>query len=42
MANKDVYYIDNGASSLPNQHVVDALVEMAKAVYPDAYADIAE
>ena len=42
VANKDVYYIDNGASSLPNQHVVDALVEMAKAVYPDAYADIAE
>lgn len=42
VANQDVYYIDNGASSLPNQHVVDALVEMAKAIYPDAYADIAE
>lgn len=36
-----VYYIDNAASSLPNHHVADALVEMAKWVYPDQYADFA-
>lgn len=35
-----VAYIDNAASSLPNHHIVDALVEMAKAVYPDAYAEL--
>ena len=42
VANGDVYYIDNGASSLPNHHIVDALIEMAVAVYPDAYAEYAE
>lgn len=42
VANGDVYYIDNGASSLPNHHIVDALIEMAVAVYPDAYAAYAE
>lgn len=42
VANQDVHYIDNGASSLPNQHIVDALVQMALAVYPDAYAQYAE
>ena len=35
-----VAYIDNAASSLPNHHIVDALVEMAKAVYPDEYAGL--
>lgn len=38
VANKDVYYIDNGASSLPNHHIVDAMIEMALALYPEAYA----
>lgn len=38
VANKEVYYIDNGASSLPNQHIVDAMIEMAVAIYPEAYA----
>ncbi|MDR0905422.1 MAG: ABC transporter substrate-binding protein [Oscillospiraceae bacterium] len=38
--NGAVYYIDNGASSLPNQHIVTALKQMAKAVYPDAYAGL--
>ena len=38
VANKDVHYIDNGASSLPNHHIVDAMVEMALAIYPEAYA----
>ena len=42
VANEDVHYINNGASSLPNQHIVDALIEMAVAVYPEAYADYAE
>ena len=36
--NKAVYYIDNGTSSLPNHNITKALVEMAKAIYPDAYA----
>ena len=37
VANKEVYYIDNGTSSLPNQYVVEALKQMAEAVYPDLY-----
>ena len=36
--NGQVFYIDNTASSLPNHHIVDALVEMARRVYPDRYA----
>ena len=32
-----VYYIDNMSSSLPNENIVKALKEMAKAVYPDLY-----
>lgn len=36
--NKEVYYIDNGWSSLPNQYVVEALKQMAEAVYPDLYS----
>ncbi|MGI5976370.1 MAG: ABC transporter substrate-binding protein [Candidatus Limivicinus sp.] len=35
--NKDVYYIDNMASSLGNQNIITALQEMAEAVYPDIY-----
>jgi len=42
VANGDVHYIDNGKSSLPNHHIVDALIEMAVAVYPEAYAAYAE
>ena len=37
-----VYVIDNGASSLPNQHIVDALKQMAKAIYPQQYAGITD
>lgn len=37
--NQDVYYIDNKASSLPNQNVVKALTEMAKAIYPEYYGE---
>lgn len=35
--NQDVYYIDNTSSNLPNENIVKALNEMAKAVYPEAY-----
>ncbi len=35
--NKEVYYIDNSSSSLPNENLVKALNEMAKVVYPDIY-----
>jgi len=33
--NKEVYYIDNMASSLPNHNIIKALEEMLKAVYPE-------
>ena len=42
VANGDVYYIDNGRSSLPNHFIVEALIEMAVAVYPEEYAAFAE
>ena len=32
-----VYYIDNMASSLPDQNVVKALIQMAEAIYPEYY-----
>ena len=35
--NSDVYYIDNMASSLPNQNIVVALRQMAQALYPDYF-----
>jgi iron complex transport system substrate-binding protein len=35
--NGDVYYINTGASNSPSHHIVKALEEMAKAVYPDKY-----
>ena len=38
IANGQVYYIDNGHSSLPNHYIVDALIEMAVSVYPEEYA----
>lgn len=34
---KQVYYVDNMASSLPNQNIIKALEQMAEAVYPDIY-----
>ena len=42
VANRAVYYIDNGRSSLPNHHIADALIEMAVAVHPEEYAAFAE
>lgn len=38
--NKDVYYVDANTLNQPNQHVVSAMIEMAKDIYPDAYADL--
>jgi iron complex transport system substrate-binding protein len=38
--NQDVYYIDNGKSSLSNHHIVEALEEMAKLVYPEKYEEL--
>lgn len=35
--NGDVYYIDNTASSLPDQNIIEALKQMAEAVYPEYY-----
>lgn len=40
--NEAVTYIDNASSSLPNHKIVIALQEMAKAIYPEAYAAISE
>ncbi len=38
--NQEVYYIDNGKSSLSNHHIVEALEQMAKTVYPSEYAEL--
>ena len=38
--NGGVYTIDNKTSSLPNENIVQALKEMAKAVYPDLYEGV--
>lgn len=35
VVNQDVYYIDNMASSLPNQNIVVAMRQMQEALYPD-------
>ena len=35
--NNEVYYIDADASNQPNNHIVDAMLEMAKQVYPEYY-----
>ena len=36
--NKDVYYIDANLLNQPNHHVVSAMIDMAKDIYPEAYA----
>ena len=38
--NGGVYTMDNKISSLPNENIVQALKEMAKAVYPDLYEGV--
>ena len=35
--NNQVYLIDKNASSRPSSHIIKALNEMAKAIYPDVY-----
>lgn len=40
--NRDVYDIDNRASSLPNQNIVVALRQMAEAIYPNYYDTAAD
>ena len=35
--NQNVYYIDNMSSSLPNQNIVKAVEQMAKALYPERF-----
>ena len=39
--NQDVYQLSSDDVNQPNHHVIDAMIEMAQAVYPDRYADIA-
>ena len=38
--NGDIYYIDATSSNQPNNHIIDSMIEMAKAVYPDVYKDM--
>ncbi len=37
VANKDVYFIDNMSSSLPNENIILALEQMGQALYPDVF-----
>ncbi|MGX7030174.1 ABC transporter substrate-binding protein [Vagococcus zengguangii] len=37
---KAIYPIDNAASSIPNHHVVEAMKEMAKTLYPEEFAKL--
>ena len=37
VVNQEVYYIDNSASSLPNQNIVKAAEQMAQALYPERF-----
>lgn len=40
VANEDVYLVNTNAVSLPNLHVIDGMKQLAKMIYPDAYAGI--
>ncbi len=40
IANEEVYLLDANEINRPNQHLISALVEMGKVVYPDAFAEI--
>ena len=42
VSEKQVYYIDNASSALPNHRIITALEQMAVAVYPEEYASLAE
>ena len=36
----DVYYIENNHTQLPSQRVVDGMLAMAQAAYPDVFGDV--
>jgi iron complex transport system substrate-binding protein len=38
--NAEVYQLSSDDVNQPNQHVVSAMVEMAKYIYPDVFADL--
>ena len=40
VVNGDVYPVNTNAVSLPNLHVVDGMKQMAKLIYPEAYAGV--
>ena len=40
VANGDVYLVNTNAVSLPNLHVIDGMKQMAKMIYPEAYAAV--
>jgi iron complex transport system substrate-binding protein len=40
VVNKQVYMLDADSVNQPNQHVISAMVQMAKAVYPDVFAAV--
>lgn len=42
VSNKNVFQVDTNAVTLPNLHVIDGMKQMAKMIYPDAYAEIAD
>jgi iron complex transport system substrate-binding protein len=37
--NAEVYQLNSDEVNQPNQHVVDAMMEMAAAIYPDRYEE---
>ena len=39
---KAVYQIDNDTVNRPNHHVISAMIEMAKDIYPDYYKDVVD
>ena len=39
VVNAEVYQINSDEVNQPNHHVVDAMIEMAQAVYPDKYEE---
>ncbi|MCR4904040.1 MAG: ABC transporter substrate-binding protein [Butyrivibrio sp.] len=42
ITNSDVYMLDSDEVNQPNQHVISALIAMAKAIYPEQFADFEE
>ena len=40
IVNKEVYEIDSDSVNQPNEHVISAMVAMAKAIYPDVFAAV--